>query len=96
VRALELNGENLLASVTLTDFKALITHANPRGNEANIKNKAEGMLHTRALASVQSAISQSALAVAVDLTPILVTCNPTFSRCFISKTHNLSFSTSFQ
>jgi len=70
LRALELNGEKYLASFTLNDLKVLLSNADPQGNEAKIKNKAEGLIRVRALASVESAISRSDLAVAVDVTPI--------------------------
>ena len=65
LKALELFGNPKLNSLTLPDLVALLTNADPQGNETKPKNKSEAMLRVRALSSVQGALSRCALALAV-------------------------------
>ena len=70
LKELELFGNPKLNSLTLTDLVALLTNANPQGNETRPTNKSEAMLRVRALSSVQGALSRCALAIAVDPAPL--------------------------
>jgi hypothetical protein len=70
LKELELFGNTKLNSLTLTDLAALLTNANPQGNETKPKNKSETMLCVHALSSKQGALSPCALAIAIDPVPL--------------------------
>jgi hypothetical protein len=72
LKAIELFGNPKLKSLTLPDLQALLTNADPQGNETKPKNKTEALLRVTALSSVQAALSRRALAVAagVDQCPL--------------------------
>ena len=65
MKAIELYDNQKLNNLTLPDLVALLTNADPQGNETKPKNKSEALLHVRALSSMQAALSRCALAVAI-------------------------------